>query len=674
VLLIPQSMLPAGFDIRHASLQREGRALTPLALTQDGLVVFAQGYQDDYTDKDAIFLRKILGATAAGQAVRVSGLFGGTQAVNVDSPATVTAEYHDVYFDFDYRPYNFTPWFSGQYLSGGTTQSFTLNAVDASSGAAALTVNLWSLTETAGLSRDHALQAFLNGQPIGQAAWSGGSKMLQLTFQIDSGLLRAGANKIELATPELDGVLSQISFLHSMSLAYTRQLDGSAPTEALNAGVESKLFEIKNVPSADAWVVDARYPSRAALVGYEARAQADGTYTLRFNAPGGGTGRFLIVPAGLENQPLSVTKRTVKPLKSSVYLAVGPGQFETGVQPLLTLRAKEGLRGAFVDQEQLFDYYGYGRYGPAPIQSAVRSIKPQYLLLVGRTTYDYRNYSGLNVDPLCPAFLVSTTFWAQATSDSLFGDLGRGYPEVAIGRLPVNTPGELGGAVHHIVSYKGLPPSAIRGQAVADKSDTAAGNFAAEADAFAQSHPEISWQQNYYGTTYATPAEVRDAMSAAASGGADVLLYVGHGNATHLGKDDPRLLDSNDVQTWTGNVVFLQATCTAHWMAKNEAGYKSIAMQALTQPQGGIAASVGTSTYLQSSCAMEFMNQLLHNAGVGSARWGNALLKAQRWAGQQGSGFYADMQSTEQLFGDPAMPVYSKRPAAQSATPPQGSF
>jgi len=47
-----------------------------------------------------------------------------------------------------------------------------------------------------------------------------------------------------------------------------------------------------------------------------------------------------------------------------------------GVQPILALRAKEGLRGTFVDQEQLFDYYNYGRYGPAAIQKAVRASRP----------------------------------------------------------------------------------------------------------------------------------------------------------------------------------------------------------------------------------------------------------------------------------------------------------
>jgi len=52
----------------------------------------------------------------------------------------------------------------------------------------------------------------------------------------------------------------------------------------------------------------------------------------------------------------------------------------------------------------MFDFYNFGRYGPGGIQKAVRAVKPKFLLLVGRTTYDYRNYSGMNVDPLCPTF------------------------------------------------------------------------------------------------------------------------------------------------------------------------------------------------------------------------------------------------------------------------------
>ncbi len=441
-----------------------------------------------------------------------------------------------------------------------------------------------------------------------------------------------------------------------MTLDYARALDGSKPLTIINGSTETNLYEVGNLPGANAWVVDARFPDRAALLPYESQTQNNGTYTLRFTAPGGGTGQFLVVPAGQENLPIEVSRRSVKPLKGNEYLAVGPSQFSAGVQPLLARRSKEGLQAAFVDQEQLFDYYNSGRYGPVAIQNAVQATRPQYLLLVGRTTYDYHNYSGANVDPLCPAFLVSTTFWAQATSDSMFGDLGRGYPEVAVGRLPVNNATELSGAVSHILTYTGLT-SSIRIQATADLTDPAAGNFAAESDSIAQANPDLAWQRNYYGQTVQTLPEVTGAMIAAANGGADILLYSGHGNAAHLGQAGETILDSTGVQQWTGNVILLQATCAGNWMANDVAGFKSLAMQALSQPQGGISASIGTSTYMSSQCATDFMSQLLAHAGT-SRRWGDALMNAQQWAHAQGGGFYADLSTTEQIFGDPAMPVF----------------
>ncbi|MEI6235990.1 MAG: C25 family cysteine peptidase, partial [Planctomycetota bacterium] len=458
---------------------------------------------------------------------------------------------------------------------------------------------------------------------------------------------------------------------HSISVSYTRALDGSRPIEITNSTNTTSQYELYNVPNDGAWVVDARYPDRASLVPTETQLQADGTLRLRFAAAAGGSGKFIIVPVGQENKPLTISARQIKPFKlNGTYLATGPAQFASGVQPLLAKRSKEGIRSAFVDQEQLFDYYNYGRYGPDGIRNAVRSVRPSYLLLVGRTTYDYLNYGGANVDPLCPAFLVSTTFWAQTTSDSAFGDLGRGYPEIAVGRLPVNNTSELAGAVNHIVNYKGVPASGVRLHAVADKTDPLVADFGAQLDAMLKvNHPEISWQENYLEKTYATAPEVTAAMKVAANGGSDLILYSGHGNAARLGAFDPRILDQTSVQSWTGNTVLIQATCTANWMAKNVEDYKSIAIQALTQPQGGISASIGTSTYMNPDVATAFMNQLLKNTNGTGARWGTVLLKTQQWAGKQsGSAFYNDLMATEQLFGDPAMPVFAPNAVPTTTT------
>src|SRR5207248_1349095 len=143
--------------------------------------------------KDALFLRKSASATAAGHMLNASGLFASTQPVNADSSASVTTDYHEVYFDFNLRPFTFAPWFSNKYLTDGTTQSFTVSAAGAAGGAASVTINLWSLTHSDAASPDHALQVAVNGVPAGQTLWSGGNKMTQLTFQIAAGVLNSGS-------------------------------------------------------------------------------------------------------------------------------------------------------------------------------------------------------------------------------------------------------------------------------------------------------------------------------------------------------------------------------------------------------------------------------------------------------------------------------------------------
>jgi len=68
---------------------------------------------------------------------------------------------------------------------------------------------------------------------------------------------------------------------------------------------------------------------------------------------------------------------------------------------------------------------------------------------------------------------------------------------------------------------------------------------------------------------------------------------------------------------------------------------------------------------MNAAYAVPFMAQLMKNATSNTGiRWGDALMKTQQWAAQQGGGYYGDLNRTEQLFGDPAMPALAKSPAS----------
>ena len=688
VLTVPQSSLPPGLSVGALKIQREDSVLSALANTGDVLILFGAGYTDEYTDKDAIFLARSGAQKPVSTPTPAQGLFDASISVATTVLDHAIFEYHDVYFDWKLRPYSYPPWFSSQYLTDDSTNSFVVNIPNATTREAVLTVNAWSVSSSFGTSPGHRLQAFVNGAPVGIAEWDGGGTAMALTFTIPAGTLLAGDNIIELDTPAIAGAPGQLSLLHSLSINYTKALRSKGAVDMMHPVLTAQVYEVAGLPVSNLWVVDARTANHEALVPYQTQLQNDGTYTARFTAAAGRSGRFQIVPAGSEINPLSVTLRAVKPLaKTTKYLAVGPGQFASAIQPLLAAHTKEGLRSLFVDQESIFDYYGYGRYGPAAIQKAVRATRPKYVLLVGRTTYDYLNYSGANVDPLCPSFLISTSFWSQTTSDAMFGDLGKGYAEISVGRMPVNTPGDLTVAVSRTLNYNGANDSVWRGHLVADANDPDAGDFSVLADGVAAANSQITWSKNYFGVPVENDLPgVSTALTAAANGAADVIVYVGHGSALHLGNQQPYILDTNAVQQWTGNVVLLQETCTANWIAKDVVGYQSIAIKALTQPQGGIALSIGNTTYCTATPAIDVLNNLLQNtskqySGKMTTRWGDVLLQALNYSYGQGrtapesdAQWFRDLAQTECLLGDPALPIRGKIGTKQSKTESPGKF
>ena len=311
VLKVPPEALPAGFDLNRLRVTREGMAVPALAANASGLCLYAPGYSDDYTDKDAFFLSRASQPAAVVQPVTPHGLFDALAANTSTSNATVS--FHDVYFDWGLRPYTYPPWFAAQYLSQGSLCSFPVDVPNAAKGAAAVTINLWSLTDANGSVPDHQLQVCLNGTPVGQTQWIGGGKMLALRFDLPAGTLKSGTNKFDLITPVIPGIASSIALLHSISVSYGKMLSGPGPVDLnIDPAAATSVYEVSGMPSANVWVVDARFPSRAALAGYESQAQADGTFKIRFSANVGGTGNYSIVPFGAEVSPLLVQKRTLE--------------------------------------------------------------------------------------------------------------------------------------------------------------------------------------------------------------------------------------------------------------------------------------------------------------------------------------------------------------------------
>ena len=107
---------------------------------------------------------------------------------------------------------------------------------------------------------------------------------------------------------------------------------------------------------------------------------------------------------------------------------------------------------------------------------------PRYVLLLGDSTYDPRNFTGTALASPLPALFVGTSYLVTASDPALAAVNGEdALPDLAIGRLPARTP-RGGGAAGRQARSPGKTParaSPARHSLVADNPD-AAGDFEAD--------------------------------------------------------------------------------------------------------------------------------------------------------------------------------------------------
>ena len=134
--------------------------------------------------------------------------------------------------------------------------------------------------------------------------------------------------------------------------------------------------------------------------------------------------------------------------------------FFNSLQPLKTLRESQGLKVVLIDVEDIYDEFSFGNKSPKAIKDFLTLAKanwrrsPRYVLLVGDASFDPRNYLGYGEFDFVPTKLVETA-QLETASDDWFVDLNNdGLPEIAIGRLPVQTVEEAAIVVSKIVGYE----------------------------------------------------------------------------------------------------------------------------------------------------------------------------------------------------------------------------
>jgi hypothetical protein len=115
------------------------------------------------------------------------------------------------------------------------------------------------------------------------------------------------------------------------------------------------------------------------------------------------------------------------------------------VAPLKTLRESQGWRVALAGVQDVYNEFNFGHKSPWALRtflhhaSTAWATPPRFVLLVGDASFDPRRYLEPDDVDFVPTKLVETAFLETASDDALVDFDQDGVPELAVGRLPVQT-------------------------------------------------------------------------------------------------------------------------------------------------------------------------------------------------------------------------------------------
>jgi hypothetical protein len=531
------------------------------------------------------------------------------------------------------------------------TVSLGLFGIDRTSSEPAQVLVFLQGGSESGTAEEHHVEVSLNGAVVGEGRFAG-KKAYRLSLSVAASLLVEGANGLSLRNVGDAGV-SSLVFLDRVSVSYPQAATARGGAFE-GAWTEGGTVEVGGVSASPA-VLDLDGAAVRWVTGFEA-----GPGSVRFRAEAGR--RYVVVSReGL------LTPRVERPVPSTLrdganqadYVVIAPREFLEAAQPLLARRESQGLTTMAVAFEEIAEVFGHGQ----PSAEAIRDFlafayhswsrpSPRYVVLLGDATYDPRRFLTTSWASPLPALWARTSYLWTVSDPALGAVNGTdGVPDLAIGRLPAQTPAEAVALVSKLLAWEDSGQD-LSGRAVlvADDAD-GAGDFEADvADiraSFLGGRPTEVLKVRELG------ASTRPAIQGAFDDGASLVSYVGHGGAAVWASENVwSSWDAPSLQAQGAQPLLLTLNClNGYFVAPN---FESLSEAMLKAEGRGAIAAFSPSGLSLDGPAHQFHRAVVAEISGGAhERLGDAVLAAQKAYAQ--SGLMPELLSVYQLLGDPAM-------------------
>ncbi len=539
---------------------------------------------------------------------------------------------------------------------------------------------IWGATSYAA-NPDHHVRIYLNGYLIQDARWDGITELSEPVSFPQSYLIE-GTNEVRIELPGDVSPNVETIALNWFRLTYFRTLDTQG--RYLEFGQDQPgtwEYRVTGLTRNDPLILDLTDPLQPVRIEGAVVESAGSAFTARLEdtvtsprAYAIATPDQFLSPAGLVADTPSDLRA---PSNGADYLIISHAAFLNAIQPLADQRAAQGLRVRVVDVQDIYDEFN----GGLPSAEAIRDFlayaysnwqapAPAYVLLVGDGTFDMRNYMGTSEPTFIPPYLEFVDPWlGETAADNRFvtivGD--DPLPDMAIGRLPVNSPGETAVIVHKILAYENNPPTGDWNQQllfVSDNPDSAGAFYALSDNAAAHIPSSYGINKVYYGQTHTTADAARSAIVSNINAGQLFVNYVGHSAIQFWAHERLFRLDVEVPSLNNGGKlpVMLPMTCYDGYF--HYPGLPALA-EGLVRRDGGGAIASWSATGLGIAHGHDYLNIGFYDAVFRDniTSLGPATVAGKLYL-YNNTRSYRDLIDTYTLLGDPGLKLALPRPTS----------
>ncbi len=513
--------------------------------------------------------------------------------------------------------------------------------------------------------------SYLDAQPFTLSLTEGlkpkGIRVSLAGLSVDKAPRAAGLPQ-HVAELMLDGTLIGRAAWDGQEEVVVEVGDGAIEGALANRKGQSPLFEIRvpkrGIPDSSSAVID------LVLMNWVEIEYATDAVAGRFTISDGAAKRRLLVE-GRYLSPL-----WIKPARRSLlrvdtnqadYLMIAHNSLLNAVESLAKMHRRRGLTVTVVDVEDIYDEFNHGIASPYAIREFIRhsllkrtAPALRYVLLAGDASWDVHTEAGARRN-LVPSMQVQAHDELAASDNgfvTLVGDDWR--PDLAIGRIPAVSAGELKAVVRKIIDYVENPTGGEWQRRIGWVADTTASfqdissQLAAKLDSAGFSATPIFPRKGEV-----TAAQDQQDLVDAFNEGQLMLHFLGHGSrfAWRTGPPDYRnrsdmfsLENIKQLENQGKLPLVLSMTCSSGPFDHPEVG--SIAEAFLMSPGRGAVGVLAASWRVKAS--QSFSALLFEELTAGGQSVGEAVMRAKARQGETNR----SLVESYNLLGDPALSLH----------------